>query len=369
MTLLNHFREKTKTHKEAIIAFTLAVTVAVFIKLPALFGITLDQNEEFYIRNMSFFVLPFLTGFFAWKRRLDTRTLFWLICSFVGAGIFANVYPFHQGGDTEALLALHLPIALWLIVGIAFSGGRWNQVSTRMEFIRFSGELFIYYVLIALGGAVFSGFMALIFGTIEIDIEPFFESWLLPCGATGAVIIASWLVETRNSMTQNLAPVLAHLFIPLFTVVLITFLGTLLWTGRVVEIDRNVLIAFDMLLLMVLGLLLYSISARNPQTPPGVFDVIQVVLVISALLADAVALWAILERITEFGFTPNRVAGLGINVILLVNLAWSAVLFTRFLRGRITFPVLERWQTNYLSVYTVWAAVIVIIFPPLFGFI
>jgi len=176
-------------------------------------------------------------------------------------------------------------------------------------------------------------------------------------------------VETRNSMTQNLAPVLAHLFIPLFTVVLITFLGTLLWTGRVVEIDRNVLIAFDMLLLMVLGLLLYSISARNPQTPPGVFDVIQVVLVISALLADAVALWAILERITEFGFTPNRVAGLGINVILLVNLAWSAVLFTRFLRGRITFPVLERWQTNYLSVYTVWAAVIVIIFPPLFGFI
>mgnify|MGYP006170940143 CR=1 FL=1 len=58
---------------------------------------------------------------------------------------------------------------------------------------------------------------------------------------------------------------------------------------------------------------------------------------VSALLADAVALWAIAARITEFGFSPNRVAALGVNVILLVNLAWSAVLLVRFLRGRGSF--------------------------------
>jgi hypothetical protein len=68
--------------------------------------------------------------------------------------------------------------------------------------------------------------------------------------------------------------------------------------------------------------------------PPGAFDVVQVVLVISALLADAVALWAIAGRITELGFSPNGVAALGENVILLVNLAWSAVLYIRFLGGR-----------------------------------
>ena len=95
----------------------------------------------------------------------------------------------------------------------------------------------------------------------------------------------------------------------------------------------------------------------------------QVVLVISALLADAVALWAIAARITEFGLSPNRVAVLGVNVILLVNLAWSAVLYIRFLRARGSFTALERWQTDYLPVYAVWAAIVVIVFPPLFGHI
>jgi hypothetical protein len=95
----------------------------------------------------------------------------------------------------------------------------------------------------------------------------------------------------------------------------------------------------------------------------------QVVLVISALLADAVALWAIAARITEFGFSPNRVAGLGVNVILLVNLAWAAVLYIRFLRGRGSFAALERWQTDYLPVYAAWAAIVVVLFPPLFGYI
>ena len=121
--------------------------------------------------------------------------------------------------------------------------------------------------------------------------------------------------------------------------------------------------------MLVLALLLYSVSARDPRSPPGAFDVMQVVLVVSALVADAVALWAIAARITEFGFSPNRVAVLGVNVILLVNLAWSAVLYIRFLRGRGSFTGLERWQTDYLPVYAVWAAVVVIAFPPVFGYV
>jgi hypothetical protein len=150
--------------------------------------------------------------------------------------------------------------------------------------------------------------------------------------------------------------------------VLVTFLGTMLWTGRGVDIERNVLIAFDLLLVVVLGLLLYSVSARDPRSPPGAFDVVQVVLVGSALAADAVALWAIVARITEFGLTPNRVAALGENVILLVNLAWSAVLYVRFLRGRGPVTSIERWQTAYLPVYAAWAAIVVIVFPPAFGY-
>jgi hypothetical protein len=360
---------RAPARRDAIVAFCLAVTAAAIVKVPALFGIDVQHHPGFYARNASLFVLPLLTGYFVWKRRLDAGTVRWLAAAFVAAVVFANVYPHAPLGATEALAALHLPIALWLAVGIAYAGGRWSQASGRMDFIRFSGELFIYYVLIALGGGVLTALMGATFQAIGIDIERFFQSWLLPCGAAGAVLVASWLVEAKQSVIENMAPVLTRLFTPLFAAVLLAFLGALLWTGRGIDIQRNALIAFDLLLAVVLGLLLYSISARDPQSPPGVFDVMQVVLVVSALLADAVALWAIAARITEFGFTPNRVAALGENLILLANLAWSAVLYIRFLRGRGSFASLERWQTAYLPVYAAWAAIVVIAFPPVFRYV
>jgi hypothetical protein len=361
---------RARSRTDAIVALGLAVAAAVAIKLPALFGIRMvEANVGFYIRNASLFVLPLLTGYFAWKRRLNPGTLRWLAVAFVAAGVFANLYPFAPRGSTEVLTALHLPIALWLAVGIGYAGVRWSQVAGRMDFIRFSGELFIYYALIALGGGVLTGILLLLFKTIGIDAEPFVQSWLIPCGAAGAVVVASWLVEAKQSVIENMAPVLTRLFTPMFAALLVAFLAALLWTGRGSAIERNMLIAFDLLLVLVLALLLYSVSSRDQQSPPGAFDVMQVVLVVSALLADAVALWAIGARITEFGFSPNRVAVLGMNVILLVNLAWSAVVYLRFLRGqRGSFATLERWQTNYLPVYSVWAAIVVIVFPRLFGY-
>jgi hypothetical protein len=201
---------------DAIVAFCLAVAAALLVKAPALFGLSIDEASGFYARNAGLFVLPLLTGYFAWKRRLAIRTGARLAAAFVASAVFANVYPFAPGSNTEALLALHLPIALWLLVGIAYAGGRWSDVAARMDFIRFSGELFIYYVLIALGGGVLTAFMAMIFHAIGVDVEPFFESWLLPCGAAGAVLIASWLVEAKQSVIENMAPVLTSLFAPLF---------------------------------------------------------------------------------------------------------------------------------------------------------
>jgi len=355
--------------KDAIVAFSLAVAAAVSIKLPALLGIDPERNPLFYAHNAPLFVLSLLTGYFAWKRRVDRPMVRWLAAAFLAAGVFANVYPFVPRSFTEVLSVLHLPMALWFVVGIAYAGARWREVAGRMDFIRFSGELFIYYVLIALGGGVFTGFTLMIFEAIGINAERFVQLWLLPCGAAGAVLVASWLVEAKQSVIENMAPVLTRIFTPLFAAMLVTFLLTLLWTGRGIGIQREVLIGFDLLLALVLGLLLYSLSARDPRTPPGFFDVVQVVVVISALLADLVALSAIAARISEFGFSPNRVAALGENVILLVNLAWSAVLYIRFLRGRRSFPDLERWQTNYLPVYVAWASIVVVVFPPLFRYL
>jgi hypothetical protein len=252
-------------------------------------------------------------------------------------------------------------------VGIAYAGGRWRETTGRMDFVRFSGELFIYYALIALGGGVLMGLTAGMFGAIGVDFEPVFQQWI-PCGVLGAVIVAAWLVEAKQSVIENMAPVLTRLFTPLFALTLLAFLGTMVWTGRGIDIERNALIAFDLVLVLVLGLLLYSISARDPETPPGAFDLLLVLLLVSALVADAFALAAIGARISEFGFTPNRVAALGENILLLGNLGWSTVLYVRFLRGHSSFAVLESWQTAYLPAYSIWAAIVVVGFPPVFGF-
>lgn len=353
---------------ETIVIVGLAAAASLAIKLPELFGIHLDDNEEFYLRNLSFFVLPLLTAYFAWKRRLGTAECLGLLLAFIAAAVFANVYPFGPESHTELLTALHLPIALWLAVGIAYAGGHWRPAGARMNFVRFSGELFIYYVLIALGGGVLTGFTLMMFEAIGFKVEWLAQQWILPCGATAAVLVGAWLVEAKQSVIENMAPVLTRLFTPLFTIVLLAFLVTMAWTGSGIGVEREVLIGFDLLLVLVLGLLLYSVSARDPQAPPGAFDALQLLLVLSALIVDGVALAAIGARIDEFGFSPNRVAALGENLILLVNLAWSAWLYARFLRGRGSFASLEQWQTSYLPIFSVWAALVVILFPVLFGY-
>ncbi|MCL6517818.1 permease prefix domain 1-containing protein [Alicyclobacillus sp.] len=362
-------KEDTKRWTDAAAAFGFAILAALLVKAPALLESLWDVPAGFYIRNASLLIFPALIGYFIWKRKLPQSVILGLTAVFVAGVLFANVYPFHPAGSTESLTGMHLPIALWLAVGVAYTGGRWQDWARRMDFVRWSGELFIYYVLIALGGGVLTAVMTLIFTTIGIDVRPFFASWLLPCGAAGAVIVSSWLVEAKQSVIENMAPVLSRLFTPLFAAVLLAFLTALLARGGGVDISRDALIAFDLLLAVVLGLVLYSISARDPDAQPDMLDILQVVLLLSAILADAVALWAIVARISEFGWSPNRVAALGENLILFANLTGSAVFYARFLRGRASFSALERWQTAYLPVYALWAAVVVLFFPPVFGYI
>jgi hypothetical protein len=359
------------SHSETLVVLGLAAAAALAVKVPALFGIPLNPDENvprFYVRNASLFVFPLLTLYFVWKRGLNFVSGFWLALPFAAGAVFANIYPFHTRGDTEFLTALHLPIALWLAVGFAYVRGRWFADGGRMNFVRFSGEWVIYYVLIALGGGVLTSFTFMMFRAIGMNPAWFVAGWLLPCGAAGAVIIACWLVEAKQSVIENMAPVLTRLFTPLFTVLLLVFLATMAWTGSPINVKRDVLIGFDLLLVLVVGLVLYAASARDPQAPPDFFDGLQLLLVVSALVVDGVALAAIAARISEFGFTPNRVAALGENLILLINLAWSAWLYACFLRHRGSFAVLERWQIAYLPVYSVWAALVVVMFPPVFGY-
>ena len=329
-----------------------AVAAAIAIKVPMLFGYEFDgDGGSLYARNLSLFVLPFLAVYFIWKNGLSKRGIVGLAALFVAAAVFANVYPFTPGGSTEILTAIHLPIALWLAVGVAYVGGDWLPDARRMEYVRFTGEWLVNYALIALGGGVLVAITVGVFEAIGLDAEPFMTEWVLPCGAMGAVIVAAWLVGTRRNLVGGMAPMLARVFTPLFALMLVALLVGVVWTRGFIDVEREVLILFDLLLVVVLALLLYAISARDPLAEPGLFDWIQLVLVGCALAVDVFALINIAARLTEYGFSANRTAAIGLNLILLVNLAWSAFLQAGFLRSRRSFEHVERWQMRYLPVY------------------
>ena len=97
-------------------------------------------------------------------------------------------------------------------------------------------------------------------------------------------------------------------------------------------------------------------------------DAIRLVTVVAAIILDILVLFSMLRQVGEFGFTANRLAALGLNVILLVNLGGTALLTARLLAGRARAVQIERWQTGYLTVFAAWVTFIVLVVPPLFSF-
>ena len=255
---------------EILVVLGLALASAIAIKVPEIFGISISAgNAGFYGRNISLMILPFLSGYFAWKRKLSFVQICWLTLTFAIVTGLASIYPFISAGATELLAALYLPIALWLPVGFAYMGGRWRSSSERMGFVRFSGELFVYYVLIALGGGVFVIFTGFIFEVIGLNLETIVGSWLIPCGAVGAGIVGAWLVEMKQGVIENIAPILARLFTPMFTAMLIVFL-----TSIISQYSKKTTIYLFLILttsapipsaFMILGL---SASGKRPIATP-----------------------------------------------------------------------------------------------------
>lgn len=359
---------QARPDRSGLLAVGFAVLAAVLVKVPWLWAASPDAAW----RNAPIIVLGVLAAYFLFRAGTVRTAVAIVTIAFVGAAVLVNLYPFAPDGAVLALTVLHLLVALWLVVGIAYAEGEWRLDRARMDFIRFTGEWVIYLALIALGGAVLIGLTLGVFTTIGVDAGRFVGEWLLPCGAAGAVVIAAWLVEAKKSVIENMAPVLTAVFTPLFTAMLLVFIVVAAVQGSaggsVLGAQREVLIVFDVALVVVLGLLLYTLSAREATTRARWFDALQLVMIVAALVVDVVVLSAMVGRIGAFGASANKVASLGLNLILLVNLAWAAWLQLGFLRGRLTHGVLERWQTRYVPVYFAWAVLAAVALPPLFGF-
>jgi len=326
------------------------------------------RTAPWFVRDLGLFVLPVLAAYFAVQRRMPWPRVAVLGAVVAVLALAVNLFPFGSGAATDALIAIHLPVALWFVVGAAYTGGDVRSSTKRMDFIRFTGEWAIYYTLIALGGAVLMGLTAAVLGPIAPDAIDEVFTWVIPSGAAAAVVGAAWLVEAKKSVVENLAPVLTAIFTPLFAVMLLVSAVGYLVAGIGLDFDRELLTVFDVLLIVVLGLIVYGISARRSGAGPGVMDVIRLVAVAAAVVLDVLVLVSMFMRIGEFGFTANRVAALGLNVLLLVNLAVTAWLILRLLMGRTSAVRLERWQTDYLPVFAAWVLFVILAVPPIFGF-
>lgn len=328
-----------------------------------------DPTARWFARDLSLFVFPVLAGYFAVIRRMPWQRTLILGAIVAALPIAVNLFPFADDSTTDAIVAIHLPIVLWFVVGVAYVGGEVWSSERRMDFVRFTGEWAIYFALIVLGGGVLTGLTVAILTPIAPDAVAEVITWLIPAGGAAAVIVAAWLVEAKKSIIENLAPVLTAIFTPLFAAMLLVAAVVYAVGGIGRDFDRDLLAVFDVLLLVVVGLVVYGISARPSTQRAGVMDVVRLIAVGAAIVLDILVLVSMLARVGEYGFTPNRVAALGLNVVLLVNLLGTAWLIGRQLAGREQPIRLERWQTGYLPVFAAWVLLMVLVLPPVFRFV
>ena len=323
--------------------------------------------ELLQMKNVSLYVLPLGALLLALRRKLNWRITVGVLGFYAVAALLINLYPYDGQRMTEVLTGLHLPLLGWLVLGIVYVGEPWTSTSKRMEFIRFSGEAFIYAVLIFMGVLVLSGFTILIFQSIGVDASTFVSDYVLVYGSCAVVLLAIDQIE-RGHFLGQFAPVLARIFSPLFLVALSVFLLIMVLSGQNPLADRNYLIGFDAMLILVLALVVYGISARPLMQRWGLSDWINLALIGGALFIDLAALWQILIRLGTMGITPNKMAALGENVLVLGNLVGLGYYLVRIWRHQGSFEHLEHFQTFYLTLYAGWLAIVAFGFPIFFGF-
>jgi len=149
---------------------------------------------------------------------------------------------------------------------------------------------------------------------------------------------------------------------------MLVFLGVMVILRKSPFLERDFLIVFDFMLILVLGIVFYIISTRKETTGPQIYDWINLSLIIVALIIDTIALSAIVFRLSSFGISPNKLAALGENVLVFINLLGMAILFVQFFRRKISFVIVEKWQTWLLPLYALWLGVVGLAFPLIFWF-
>jgi hypothetical protein len=315
--------------------------------------------------NLVFGILPFIAAFFVYRSAPKKWVVYTLVSLFLLTGLFLNILPLKLT-DSIILAYLHLPVFLWVLTGLAFTGNAFGNGRTRLAYVKFNSEFGILYLSMAISGMLLSGLTMGLFQFIGMAIQDFYLKNIVVFGAAGLAVVATYLAAGNLKISKNITPYIARIFSPLVLATLVVFLITTVWVGKNPFMDRDFLLTFNGALLFVLVVTIFSITEKSSDEKKTVSDTVNFILIVLALIIDSVALSAIIFRLTSFGISPNRIAVLGVNILIWANLIWIMLAYIRFLQKRAGATVIQDAITKYLPVYGVWAAIVVFTFPYLF---
>ena len=363
-----HFKEAANTEK----AFLLQKDFLFMGILAILAGITTRiifhfvELEAIAPINLAFGVLPFIAAYFVYNNPPQKSVLYCLAGLFLISAFYLNMLPLNYK-DSIILAYLHLPIFLWALVGLAFAGNKYGNDSTRLAYLKFNLNFFVLYASLAISGMLLAAVTMQLFSFIGLNIEEFYFRNIVLFGAAAIAIVTAYLVSRNLKLAKNIAPYIAKIFSPLVLATLLVYLITVIWLGKNPFLDRNFLIAFNGILLGVLVVTIFSITESGSDEKKNISDYINFALIVLALIIDSVALSAIVFRLSSYGITPNRLAVLGVNILIWANLIWIMLSYIRFLQNKTGPSAIQDAVTKYLPVYGIWAAFVTFTFPIIFN--
>lgn len=364
---LNYENEEISwgSNRELIFVVVASVIAGIIAKLPEFMNF---DPEYFYPRNIGFVVFPLLTAYFAYKKIQSHKKMI-IICLTMGISvIYINLLPDNENSDTLILSCIHLLLVQWSLLGLVFVGPDWKNFPKRLEFLRYNGDLVVMTALLLIAGGLLTGMTLGLFALIDLQIEEFYFEYIAVWGLAASPIAGTFLVITNPPLVNKVSPVIAKVFTPLVLIMLIIYLAAVIYTGKNPYSDREFLIIFNALLIGVMALILFSIAGTSEKSESrmGVFALFG--LSVATIIVNTIALSAILFRIYEWGVTPNRLAVLGGNISILINLI--IVTFSQFqaIKHKSDMKKVEVHIANFLPVYIVWAMLVTFLFPILFNF-
>ena len=353
------------TRTDLVFVVIAALVAGIIAKTPAIFHI---KEEFFYPRNIGFIIFPLLTAYFSWKNKLSRRQNIFIIIAMLVGIIFINALPDTPKSDTLVLSCIHLPLVLWSILGFAFVGEAGLQPEKRLGFLRYNGELVVITTLIVIAGGITTAITLGLFSLIGVNIEQVWFEYVVVFGLPAAPIIGTHLTRNNPELVGKVSPVIAKIFSPVVLVMLVVYLMAMVYSRKDPYNDREFLLMFNALLIGVMAIIFFSIAETSKSRSSQVELWVLFALSVITIVVNSIALSAIVFRISEWGFTPNRTAVLGGNLLMLVNL----LLVTRHLFRTIakkTTPVsVGNIIASYLPVYFAWVIVVAFLFPLIFAF-